>query len=118
MSAQTELDIHGYVAKLHHDSGHPNPEKMIDTLMREGCSDYSLEVAKQYLTFKESVVYNLFSNLDVSGARNKTIKKQRPMHRHGPRHQYQRKKWKKPERSIRWEDTRSIGEPTAVYHIT
>ena len=50
------MDIHGYVAKLHHDCGHPDPEKMIDTLMREGCSDYSLGIATEYLTFKESVV--------------------------------------------------------------
>ena len=47
MSVQIEGDIHGYVAKLHHDCGHPSTEKMIDTLMREGCSDYSLDIARK-----------------------------------------------------------------------
>ena len=54
-SVQSEMDINGYVAKLHHDCGHPPPEKMIDTLMREGCSEYSLGIGPKYQTFKESV---------------------------------------------------------------
>ena len=61
MSVQIEEDIHGYVAKLHHDCGYPNTEKMIDTLMREGCSDYSVEIATKYLTFKESIVEPLLN---------------------------------------------------------
>ena len=62
-STQTETNIQGYVAKLHNDCGHPGPEKMIDALMRmidalmrEGCSDYSLGIATDNLTLKESVV--------------------------------------------------------------
>ena len=55
-STHTEMDIHGYVAKLHHDCGHPDLEKMIDALMRVGCSDYSLGIATENLTFKDPVV--------------------------------------------------------------
>ena len=46
-SQNTETDIDGYVAKLHHDCGHPPLEKMIDALMHEGSSDYSLGIATE-----------------------------------------------------------------------
>ena len=52
-SYQCESDIHVCVAKLQHDCGHPPPEKMIDTLKQEGCSDYALAIATKYLTFKD-----------------------------------------------------------------
>ena len=42
-------DIRGYVAKLAHDSGHPTADALYGSLMREGCSDFAITVAAQYL---------------------------------------------------------------------
>ena len=109
-SVQSEMDIHGYVAKLHHDCGHAPPEKMIDTLMREGFSDYSLGVATEYLTFKESVVE----------PRLKTGCKrcEEQNHKEPEADAEARTETPVPEKERENPEKKSTGEPTAVYHIT